>query len=47
MIAYHPHDPLTASEIQQASALFRSELLNKGVQSVKSCCVALIERKHI
>ncbi|GAA5826836.1 hypothetical protein JCM5353_005413 [Sporobolomyces roseus] len=43
MPAYHPHDPLTASEIQQASALFRSELLKKGLNSVKSCCVALIE----
>ncbi|GAA5910033.1 uncharacterized protein JCM6883_000531 [Sporobolomyces salmoneus] len=43
MSTYHPHDPLTAGEILQASALFRTELLNRGIQSVKSCCVALVE----
>ncbi|GAA5977320.1 hypothetical protein JCM21900_004357, partial [Sporobolomyces salmonicolor] len=41
--AYHPHDPLTAGEIVQASACFRTELLNKGLQSIKSCSVSLIE----
>ncbi|GAA6021237.1 hypothetical protein JCM11491_001519 [Sporobolomyces phaffii] len=43
MVPYHPHDPLTAAEILQASALFRSELLNRGLTSIKSCCVALVE----
>ncbi|GAA5964690.1 hypothetical protein JCM3765_004354 [Sporobolomyces pararoseus] len=41
--SYHPHNPLTAGEILQASALFRSELLQRGIKSVKSCCVALVE----
>ncbi|GAA5920845.1 hypothetical protein JCM5296_004428, partial [Sporobolomyces johnsonii] len=40
---YHPHDPLTAGEIVQASACFRTELLNKGLQSIKSCSVSLVE----
>ncbi|GAA5837712.1 hypothetical protein JCM3766R1_000561 [Sporobolomyces carnicolor] len=43
MPSYHPHNPLTALEISQASALFRTELLNRGIRSVKSCCVALVE----
>lgn len=42
---YHPHDPLTASEISLASACFRTEMLNRGLRSIKSCAVTLLERK--
>jgi len=44
--AYHPHDPLTADEIRAASSAFKTELLRKGVRSVKSCYVDLVERKR-
>ena len=44
MAAYHPHDPLTASEISLASACFRTEMLKRGVKSLKSCAISLLER---
>ncbi|TKA52316.1 hypothetical protein B0A53_04784 [Rhodotorula sp. CCFEE 5036] len=40
---YHPHDPLTASEISLASSCFRTEMLNRGLRSIKSCAVTLLE----
>lgn len=43
--AYHPCDPLTPDEIRSASAAFRTELLRKGVRSIKSCYVDLLERE--
>jgi hypothetical protein len=43
---YHPHDPLTASEISLASSCFRTEMLNRGLRSIKSCAVTLLERKR-
>ncbi|BGP19494.1 hypothetical protein JCM10213_006314 [Rhodosporidiobolus nylandii] len=43
MAAYHPHDPLTAAEISLASGCFKTELLKRGVKSIKSCAVTLIE----
>lgn len=44
MAAYHPHDPLTAAEISLASGCFRTELLKRGVKSLKSCAISLLER---
>jgi len=44
MAAYHPHDPLTAAEISLASGLFRTEMLKRGIKSLKSCAVSLLER---
>ncbi|GAA6046717.1 hypothetical protein JCM3770_003132 [Rhodotorula araucariae] len=43
MAAYHPHDQLTASEISLASGCFRTEMIKRGVKSLKSCAVSLIE----
>ncbi|GAA5836765.1 hypothetical protein JCM9279_007655 [Rhodotorula babjevae] len=43
MAAYHPHDPLTASEISLASGCFRTEMLKRGVKSLKSCAISLLE----
>ncbi|GAA5853327.1 hypothetical protein JCM8547_000285 [Rhodosporidiobolus lusitaniae] len=40
---YHPHDPLTATEISLASGLFKTEFTKRGVRSLKSCVVTLIE----
>lgn len=42
---YHPCDPLTPDEIRLASGAFRTALLQKGIRSVKSTYVDLIERK--
>ncbi|GAA6012761.1 hypothetical protein JCM10207_005352 [Rhodosporidiobolus poonsookiae] len=42
-MSYHPHDPLSAGEISLASGCFRTELLKRGVKSVKSAAVTLIE----
>lgn len=42
---FHPHDPLSASEISLASGCFRTEMLNRGLRSIKSCAVTLLERK--
>lgn len=42
---FHPHDPLSAREISLASACFRTEMLNRGVRSLKSCAVTLLERE--
>ncbi|KAK4704122.1 primary-amine oxidase, partial [Phenoliferia sp. Uapishka_3] len=44
-MAPHPLDSLSASEIALASGTFRSELLRRGIRSVKSCYVTLVERK--
>lgn len=41
----HPLDPLSPEEIKVASATFRTELLRKGIRSVKSTYVDLIERE--
>ncbi|GAA5868537.1 hypothetical protein JCM3774_005421 [Rhodotorula dairenensis] len=40
---FHPHDPLSASEISLASGCFRTEMLNRGLRSIKSCAVTLLE----
>ncbi|KAL8281293.1 hypothetical protein RQP46_006327 [Phenoliferia psychrophenolica] len=42
-MAPHPLDALSGPEILLASAAFRSELLRRGVRSVKSCYVTLVE----
>ncbi|SCV69173.1 BQ2448_2193 [Microbotryum intermedium] len=38
-----PLDPLTVSEIQLVSAAFKNEMFQRGVRSVKSCHVDLVE----
>lgn len=43
--AYHPCDPLTPQEIRAVSAAFKTELLRKGIRSIKSTYVDLIERE--
>jgi len=42
---YHPHDPLTPQEIRLASSVFKTEMLRRGVRSIKSCYVDLLERE--
>ncbi|GAA5995428.1 uncharacterized protein JCM10292_005167 [Rhodotorula paludigena] len=42
-MSYHPLDPLTAAEISLASGCFRTELLKRGLKSIKSCAVSLVE----
>ncbi|SCZ97604.1 BZ3500_MvSof-1268-A1-R1_Chr4-3g07289 [Microbotryum saponariae] len=39
----HPLDPLTVGEIQLVSAAFKNEMFQRGVLSVKSCHVDLVE----
>lgn len=41
----HPLDPLSPSEIRLASATFRTEMLRRGVRSLKSTYVDLVERE--
>lgn len=43
----HVLDPLSPQEIRLASATFRTELLRRGVRSVKSTYVDLIERESL
>ncbi|GAA6030894.1 hypothetical protein JCM8097_008924 [Rhodosporidiobolus ruineniae] len=42
-MSYHPHDPLTADEIILASGCFKTEFTKRGIRSLKSCAVTLVE----
>ncbi|GAA5824799.1 hypothetical protein JCM11251_005350 [Rhodosporidiobolus azoricus] len=43
MVFYHPHDPLTAAEISLATGCFKTEMIKRGLRSIKSAAVTLIE----